>query len=144
MTEVDFHFNTPDRLGYACRLLRKAVRKGARVAVTGPAATIEALDRLLWTFEDTEFVPHLRLPPHGASPPPRLQHTPVWLVTEAHHAAHLPVLVNLGDETAPGFESFERVIEIVDHDPSARETARARWRHYQGRGYTIHRHEVGA
>ena len=25
MTEVAFHFNAPDKLGYACRLLRKAV-----------------------------------------------------------------------------------------------------------------------
>ena len=28
MTEVDFHFNAPDKLGYACRLLRKAVANG--------------------------------------------------------------------------------------------------------------------
>ena len=30
MTEVAFHFNAPDKLGYACRLLRKAVATGAR------------------------------------------------------------------------------------------------------------------
>ena len=30
MTEVQFHFNVPDRLVYACRLLRKALRSGAR------------------------------------------------------------------------------------------------------------------
>ena len=35
MTEVEFHVNVPDRLQYACRLLRKACRKGVRVAVTG-------------------------------------------------------------------------------------------------------------
>ena len=114
------------------------------MAVTGPAATIDALDRLLWTFEDTEFVPHLRLPSRAAAPAPRQQHTPVWLVDEAQQAAHLPVLVNLGDEPAAGFESFERLIEIVDQDSSAREAARVRWRHYQGRGYTVNGHEVGS
>ena len=36
MTEVTFHFNAPDKLGYACRLLRKAVGKGANVIVTLP------------------------------------------------------------------------------------------------------------
>ena len=35
MTEVTFHFNAPDKTGYACRLLRKAVGTGAKVVVTG-------------------------------------------------------------------------------------------------------------
>ena len=35
MTEVSFHFNVPDKIGHACRLLRKAVAAGARVVVTG-------------------------------------------------------------------------------------------------------------
>lgn len=142
MTEVDFHFNTPDRLAYACRLLRKAVRKGAGVAVTGPGATLDDFDRLLWTFDDTEFVPHLRLPPHAGAPPARQQATPVWLVDDVAQAAHLPVLVNLGDEAVAGFESFQRLIEIVSRDEASRDAARVRWRHYLSRGYTIKRHEV--
>ncbi len=140
MTEVDFHFNTPERLGYTCRLLRKAVRQNTGVAVTGPVATLDALDRLLWTFADTEFLPHLRV--GGAMPAPRLQRTPVWLVDQAERAAHLPVLVNLGDAPASGFESFQRLIEIVSTDDQEREAARQRWRHYASRGYTINRHEV--
>lgn len=142
MTEVEFHFNTPDRMGYACRLLRKAVRKGAGVAVTGPAPTLDALDRLLWTFADTEFVPHLRC--SVAAPSPRLQRTPVWLVDRAEQAGHLPVLVNLGEGPADGFESFQRLIEVVSTDAVEREAARRRWRHYASRGYAISRHEVEA
>ena len=37
MTEVAFHFNVPQKSGYACRLLRKATAGGARVVVTGEA-----------------------------------------------------------------------------------------------------------
>ena len=33
MTEVAFHFNVPDKLGYACRLLRKAYAAGGPVGV---------------------------------------------------------------------------------------------------------------
>ena len=33
MTEVAFHFNAPDKRSYACRLLRKAYLRGARVLV---------------------------------------------------------------------------------------------------------------
>ena len=141
MTEVDFHFKAPDRLAYSCRLLRKACRVGSGVAVTGPPDLLDALDRLLWTFEETEFLPHLRLP-QGEQPPHRLRPTPLWLVDEAQQAAHLPVLLNLGDEPATGFESFERLIEVVSDDLAEREAARLRWRHYAQRGYTIRPHEV--
>lgn len=142
MTEVEFHFNTPDRMDYTCRLLRKAVRKNTGVAVTGLGATLDALDRLLWTFADTEFLPHLRVSKAPVST--RLKHTPVWLVDHAESGSHLPVLVNLGQQAAGGFESFQRLIEIVSTDEDEREAARQRWRHYASRGYAITRHEVSA
>ncbi len=141
MTDVEFHFNVPDRLAYGCRLLRKALRKGVGVAVTAPAPTLDALDRLLWTFADTEFIPHLRLPAAGVVPP-HLQNTPIWLVDRAEDASHLPVLVNLGEQPAEGLGSFDRLIEIVSTAAAEREAGRLRWRHYASRGYAISRHEV--
>jgi DNA polymerase III subunit chi len=141
MTEVSFHFNVPDRLLYACRLLRKATRKGAHVVVTAPAATLALLDRALWTFDPLEFVPHVRVLP-GATPAPRLRDTPVWLVEQTADAARHDVLLNLGLEPPGGFESFARVIEIVANDEQERSSGRARWKHYAGRGYEIRRHEV--
>lgn len=141
MTEVSFHFNVPDSLHYACRLLRKATRQGAHVVVTAPAATLTALDRALWTFEPLEFVPHLRVAP-GAAPAARLQDTPVWLVEQTADAARRDVLLNLGPEPPAGFESFARVIEIVATEEQERAAGRQRWKHYAGRGYDILRHEV--
>jgi DNA polymerase-3 subunit chi len=141
VTEVQFHFNVPDRLGYACRLLRKALRTTDGVAVSAPAATLARLDRELWTFDPLAFVPHLLLRA-GQKPAERLHATPVWLVERPEDAAQHPVLVHLGDEAALGFESFERLIEIVSGDPAERDAARARWRHYASRGYDIKRHDV--
>lgn len=143
MTEIQFHFNVPDRLAYACRLLRKATRSVAGVAVSGPWSTLSRLDRELWTFEDLAFLPHLLLR-GGQRPADRLRETPLWLVERAEDAAHLPVLVHLGDEPAEGFESFQRLIEVVSGDEAEREAARSRWRHYKHRGYEIKRHEVPA
>ena len=40
MTEVTFHFNVPDKLGYACRLLRKAYAAGGPVGVVAPPDTL--------------------------------------------------------------------------------------------------------
>ncbi|HJV94531.1 MAG TPA: DNA polymerase III subunit chi, partial [Albitalea sp.] len=86
MTEVQFHFNVPDRLLYACRLLRKALRSGAGgVAVSGPMGTLSRLDPLLWTFDPQEFIPHV----HVRKPqdlPERLRRTPIWLVERAEQA----------------------------------------------------------
>ena len=141
MTEVSFHFNVPDRLVYACRLLRKATRKGAHVVVAAPSSTLAALDRVLWTFDPLEFVPHVRVVP-GTAVAPRLRETPVWLVEQTSDAAHHDVLLNLGLEPPDGFESFARVIEIVSTDEQERASGRARWKHYAGRGYDIQRHEV--
>ena len=141
MTEVSFHFNVRDRLTYACRLLRKATRQGARVTVAAPPATLAQLDRALWTFDPLEFVPHVRVVP-GVAVAPRLRDTPVWLVEQTADAAHRDVLLNLGLEPPGGFESFARVIEIVSTDADERSSGRERWKHYAGRGYEIQRHEV--
>jgi DNA polymerase-3 subunit chi len=141
MTEVSFHFNVPDATIYACRLLRKATRQGARVTVTGDAATLAGLDRALWSFEPIEFLPHITLRP-GQTVAERLRATPVCLTEDLSGALHHDVLVNLGTQAPRGFESFARVIEVVSTDEPQRSAARERWKHYAARGYAIQRHEV--
>ena len=78
MTEVEFHTGVADPTAFACRLLRKACRAGVRVLVTASPATLVALDRALWTFDERDFVPHVRQP--GASAPVA-ERTPIWLAT---------------------------------------------------------------
>lgn len=148
MTEITFYFNVPDRLNYACRLLRKALRAGGEkasggVAVLAPIATLSRFDRALWSFDATEFIPHLLLP-NSVTAHADHRRTPVWLVEQAERAAHLNLLLHLGDEPALGFESFGRMVEIVSTNPDEREAARARWKHYKARGYEIQKHEVAA
>ena len=58
MTEIAFHFNAPDKLGYACRLLRKAFNAQAKVVVLAHANDLATLDAQLWTFSALEFIPH--------------------------------------------------------------------------------------
>lgn len=140
MTEVAFHFNAPDKLAYACRLLRKAVAGGARVVVTAPAEALARLDTLLWTFSQTDFIAHARAPGDAEL----LAASPVVL-TETPAAAELPhhqVLVNLGTALPGGFEQYQRVIEVVSLDEDDRQQARGRWKHYTERGYAIQRHDL--
>lgn len=143
MTRVSFHFNVPDRLDYACRLLRKATRQNARITVTGPGPALAELDRALWSFEPTEFIPHVMLR-EGEALREVLRDTPVCLAATLSGAPHHEVLLNLGAEPPAGFETFERLIEIVSTDDDDRAAARARWKHYAARGYAIEKHEVPA
>lgn len=143
MTEVQFHVNVRDRLQYTCRLLRKAARLGARVAVTGSPATLAELDRALWVFEADEFLPHAVVG-DATSLSPAQRRAPVWLVAQPALGTDRPVLVNLGAELAPGFETYPRLIEIVSTDDDDREAGRNRWRQYQARGYAPVKHEATA
>ncbi len=143
MTEVSFHFNVADRTDYTCRLVRKATRAGASVVLTGPPPVLAHFDRALWTFDDLEFIPHAKLLA-GAAPAVRAIDTNVWLVEEPSQAAGHDVLINLGFEPPVGFESFEKLIEIVSTDAAERDAARQRWKHYATRGYAIAKHEVAA
>jgi DNA polymerase III subunit chi len=142
MTEISFHFNAPDAPVYTCRLLRKATRQGASVVVTGPAAALAHIDRALWTQDPIEFLPHALLR-GGQEMPARLRPTTLWLMEDLDHAPHHDVLVNIGHEAPPGFESFARMIEVVSCDEQDRAAARRRWKHYAARGYEIKQHEVG-
>jgi DNA polymerase-3 subunit chi len=141
MTVVSFHFNVADRREYACRLLRKATRSGARVAVAGPVQALSDLDRSLWMFDPLDFVPHWR----GKSStelPQRLRSTPIVLVDELDDLGAYPVLLNLHADV-PAMDAFPaRVIEIVGRHENDRAAARERWRAYARAGVTIERHEV--
>jgi DNA polymerase-3 subunit chi len=142
VTEIAFHFNAPDKLSYACRLLRKAYGSSALVVVTGPLDMLKPLDSALWTFGALEFVPHCLTPADAAL----LAASPVVLACDLDAPGqvlpHHQVLVNLGDEVPLGFERFERMIEVVVQDEQDRLAARRRWKHYADRGYSIQRHDL--
>jgi DNA polymerase-3 subunit chi len=138
MTEVAFHFNAPDKLAYACRLLRKASGAGARVAVTAEAELLQKLDTALWTFSPLDFVAHAS-DKQGAA---MLEASPVVLLASALDAPHQQVLLNLGETVPDGFERFERLIEVVSLDEADRLRARDRWKHYAARGYAIERKDL--
>ena len=128
-TDVAFHTQVPDKLGYTCRLLRKISRQGLRVAVVGDASLLGRLDQALWVFEHEDFVPHLRLRP-GEQPSLRTQRTPIWLLDDDQVAVDASVLVNLGPEFPSQPERFARVVEIVSTDPNDAQAGRGRWRQY--------------
>ncbi|MEH3085798.1 MAG: DNA polymerase III subunit chi [Xylophilus ampelinus] len=142
MTEIAFHFNVPDRLAHACRLVRKAMGQGARLVAVGPQEQLARFDQALWSLAPSEFLAHC-----GADAPPSVIAASPLLLT-ADLAAPLPhrdLLLNLGEAVPEGFGQFGRLIEIVPRDGEAeRRSARLRWKHYSDRGYPIVRHDLAA
>ena len=137
MTTVDFYFNAPDRLQVACRLAGKALAQGKRLLVYAPDAELAGrLDRLLWTWPATAFVPHC------AAHDPLAPETPVLIATGPETPPGCELLLNLGADTPPHFERFERLLEVVSADEAERQAARRRYRFYQERGYRIGAHDL--
>ena len=138
MTRIDFHSNVPDKLAYACRLVRKARSQNLQVVmVAADAAQLQQLDDMLWTFSDLDFLPHV------TAGSPLASQTPILLMdigNDSNDSADLPhyqVLVNLAQQPPGNFARFERMFEIVSAEDEDRLAGRERYRHYQQRGYPL-------
>ena len=139
MTEIAFHVNAPDKLDYACRLLRATQKKSAQVLVLGQMDALKSLSAKLWAMSPTEFLPHCL----ADATDEVIAHSPVVLSAELpKNAADSQVLLNLGAVLPAGFERFERLIEVVGQDEADLQAARTRWKHYKDRGYALSRYDV--
>jgi DNA polymerase III subunit chi len=140
VTDAVFHVMVPDRVHYTCRLLRKAIGAGARVAVVGDPDTLRQLDGALWTFSQLDFLPHAWSDSHA-----NLQSaSPILLARLPSQVVGWPVVVNLGGEPVPNAALHEKVIEIVGEQDAELALARQRWKSYQAMGLSPRRHEVAS
>ena len=133
MTRVDFHSKVPDKLLYACRLVRKARAADMRVVVFArDSQQLSALDEALWTFSELDFLPHVMADDALAS------QTPVILTDDAEaELPHHQILINLSGETPAHFARFERLFEVISTDEDDLTAGRERYRQYQQRGYPL-------
>jgi DNA polymerase-3 subunit chi len=139
VTSIDFYFNAADRLQVACRLAGKALAQGSRMIVYAPDPEVATrVDRLMWTWPATGFVPHC------AADDALAAETPVLIARDDATPGEIPVLLNLSGECPPHFASFERLLEVVGADEVDREAARARFRSYKSRGYAITSHDLAS
>ncbi|UVW28021.1 DNA polymerase III subunit chi [Massilia sp. H6] len=133
MTRIDFHTNIPDKLAYACRLVRKAHAAKAKVVVLlENAEQAAAFDAALWTLSDTDFIAHVMA--HD----PLAALTPV-IVTfdEAVALPHHDMLVNLTRRTPAGLAQFARVFEIISLDEDDAAAGRQRYAAYKKQSYPL-------
>ncbi len=131
MTQVDFYSGSEDKLRTACQLSHKAMQNGLRVLLHAPDEdTADKLDKLLWVYPATAFMPHCRSREAGAATMP-------VVIGSDESFPHSDLLISLHDECVTFFSRFERVIEIVSCDEEDVARGRARFKFYRDRGYEI-------
>ena len=132
MTKVDFYTGSEDKLRTACQLSHKAMQNGVRVVLSAPDAdTAEALDKLLWQYPATAFIPHCH------SDAAESEEMPVVLNSGSERFPHHDLLISLHSECVPFFSRFDRVIEIVGTDTEDSKLGRDRYKFYKDRGYEL-------
>ena len=137
MTRIDFYFEAEDKLQVACRLSAKAAQQKLRVLIyTHDEAEAQRIDKLLWTWQATGFLPHCM------TRSPLAAQTPVLITHDPADTPHDEVLLNLHSACPPAFSRFQRLVEIVGRDDADREAARGRFRFYRDRGYEIVHHDL--
>jgi DNA polymerase III subunit chi len=140
-TTIDFHFNVPDRLVYACRLLRKATANGYTLAVVGDETVLTQIDAQLWSFSALDFIPHARF---DALTDTQRSCTPIWLCQSAQQGRGRELLLNLFHVVPEGLDAFDRVLEVISEDEADKQGARLRWKHYAQCGFAITSHDFHA
>jgi DNA polymerase-3 subunit chi len=137
MTTIDFYTHCANRLEVATRIIAKAWAQhgSVRVLTSGEDATVE-LDRFLWLWPATGFMPHCRLDS------PLAGDTPIVIDHLLEHQGPAAVLVNLHASPPPFFSRFDRLAEIVGADEADAAGARERWKFYKARGYEVRSHDM--
>jgi len=133
MTRIDFHTNVPDKIAYACRLVRKARSAQHKVVLmTDDAAQLAELDQAMWTFSATDFLPHV------AASDALATQTPVLLTdNDAAELPHRELLINLSRRTPATLDRFARVIEIISSDEEDAAAGRKRYSAYKQQAYPL-------
>ena len=107
------------------------MQNGLRVLIHVPdEATADKLDKLLWHFPATAFVPHSRNNSAEAATLP-------VVIGQDETFHHSELLISLHDTCLPFFSRFDRLIEIVSHDSEDAKLGRERYIYYKNRGYEI-------
>jgi DNA polymerase-3 subunit chi len=139
LTRVDFYVSKAigalARERIACRLAAKAVGLGHRLHIhCADEAELKRIDELLWTFNEASFLAHDRLGESGAAA--------ITLDTRGAPEPAPELLINLAAKIPAFFSSFPRVAEIVDGEPTTRESSREHFRFYRDRGYPLQHHAL--
>jgi DNA polymerase-3 subunit chi len=137
MTEIKFFFNVDNKLHFACKMAKRAYDDGRKLIVYAPSSKLtDEFDRLLWTFSQLSFVPHVKATHLLAA------QTPIVIANNDTNLTHHEALLNMGDDPPPFFSRFDALREIVSTNADDRACARDRAKFYKARGFTVQNQDM--
>ncbi|MBU8975614.1 MULTISPECIES: DNA polymerase III subunit chi [unclassified Lysobacter] len=140
MARADFYLIQKERfreepLLLVCELARKAHDANLWTLVLArDDEQAQRLDELMWEFDADAYIPH------QVAGDEEDELTPVLIATPDSDTPMRALVINLRDDPVNG--SFERVLEVVPADDSARGPLRERWKQYQARGLELKKYDM--
>lgn len=137
MQQVDFHFNVPGRLLYACQVAKTVLVKHQLTLSFWSSSEdqLKRLNSMLWSFDDLAFLPHAFVGGSFSA-----ASAPILLSTDLS-ALKGDVLVLLDDALPPDwraeFSRFGRIIDIVGTSEQEKATSRIRYKAYRDSGVKL-------
>lgn len=134
MTDVGFYHLQRSPLEQALpKLLEKVLGAGLRAVLrAGSEDRVEALNSLLWTYDQRGFLPH------GSRKDGHAEQQLVWLTELEENPNGATVLILTDGASSEAVADYERCLDMFDgNDPEAVQAARARWKAYKAAGHAV-------
>jgi DNA polymerase III subunit chi len=134
MAEIGFYHLLTMRLEEALpRLLERARGQGYRIVLrAGSAERVEHLNAVLWTYDESSFLPH------GSARDGQPAAQPVWLTDRDENPNEAQMLVLVDGSEASDLAGWGRVADLFDGgDEAAVAAARDRWRRARDAGHAL-------
>ncbi len=147
LPRVDFYHlsgRQPHALRLFCaRLSEKAWHLGYRIFILGnDADDCQQLDRALWIYRDTGFLPHAL---YGSA---EAADSPILIGSSFSPDTDFDLLINLNTGALAQIEHFtprcRRIAEIIDQNPNTKQAGRLRYSYYDKNNYPLEYHEITA
>ena len=117
-------------------LVEKSLQRGWRAAIkTDSSERSDALDSLLWTYDDQSFLPHAQLGDGDAAG------QPVLITVEEGNPNAAEIVFYVGGALPPDWGTLGALARIVllfdGRDGAALDMARAAWKEAKGAGHDV-------
>lgn len=125
------------RLRGACRLSQKIYTLGHTALIqTTDLEQAKALDDMMWTFDQSSFVPH------SIDDPETHDDVPILIGYQTPENNNRNVLISLLGEIPVYYDCYPRIVEFVDNSVEDKSRARDRFRYYRDQGCALETHDL--